>query len=57
MSLFIASLAFEQGGEAYFGLERLGILAGPLLSGTLGFVALRVGFRGEAVVESVQDEI
>ncbi|MFC1790905.1 Na+/H+ antiporter NhaA, partial [Gemmatimonadota bacterium] len=26
MSLFIASLAFEQGGGAFFGLERLGIL-------------------------------
>jgi NhaA family Na+:H+ antiporter len=41
MSLFIASLAFEQGGEAYYGLERLGILLGTALSGTLGFFLLR----------------
>jgi NhaA family Na+:H+ antiporter len=42
MSLFIASLAFEQGGEAYFGLERLGILLGSLLSGLLGYGFLRI---------------
>jgi len=41
MSLFIASLAFEQGGEAYFGLERLGILLGTLISGVIGFLVLR----------------
>ena len=41
MSLFIASLAFEQGGEAYFGLERLGILMGSLLSGVAGYGFLR----------------
>ncbi|MBM3984262.1 MAG: Na+/H+ antiporter NhaA, partial [Planctomycetes bacterium] len=32
MSLFIASLAFEQGSAPYLGLERLGILAGSLVS-------------------------
>jgi NhaA family Na+:H+ antiporter len=42
MSLFIASLAFEQGGEAYFGLERLGILGGSLVSGLGGYVLLRM---------------
>ncbi len=41
MSLFIASLAFEQGGEAYFGLERLGILSGSLISGLGGYLVLR----------------
>jgi NhaA family Na+:H+ antiporter len=41
MSLFIASLAFEQGGEAYFGLERLGILTGSLISGLGGYLILR----------------
>jgi NhaA family Na+:H+ antiporter len=41
MSLFIASLAFEQGGGAYFGIERLGILIGSLLSGILGYLVLR----------------
>jgi hypothetical protein len=29
------------GGEAYYGLERLGILLGTALSGTLGFFLLR----------------
>jgi len=42
MSLFIASLAFEQGGEAYMGLERLGILIGSLVSGLLGYIVLRL---------------
>jgi NhaA family Na+:H+ antiporter len=41
MSLFIASLAFEQGGGGYFGLERLGILLGTLISGVVGYVVLR----------------
>jgi NhaA family Na+:H+ antiporter len=48
MSLFIASLAFEQGGEAYFGLERLGILMGSLLSGVSGYVLLRLITRRDA---------
>jgi NhaA family Na+:H+ antiporter len=42
MSLFIASLAFEQGGSAYLGLERLGILIGSLVSGLLGYALLRI---------------
>ena len=42
MSLFIASLAFEQGGDAaYLGLERIGILLGTLVSGVLGYLVLR----------------
>jgi len=41
MSLFIASLAFEQGATAYLGLDRLGILIGTLVSGVLGYVVLR----------------
>lgn len=40
MSLFVASLAFEPG--TYQGLERLGILAGSLLSGIAGFAVLRI---------------
>jgi Na+:H+ antiporter, NhaA family len=41
MSLFIASLAFEQGGDiAHMGLERLGILIGTLISGLCGYVVL-----------------
>jgi NhaA family Na+:H+ antiporter len=46
MSLFIASLAFEQGGAAYLGLERLGILLGSLVSGILGYVVLRFRLNG-----------
>ncbi len=42
MSLFIASLAFEQGSTAYLGLERLGIVIGSLISGLLGYIVLRV---------------
>jgi len=42
MSLFIASLAFEQGGGAYLGLERLGVLTASLLAGLAGYVVLRI---------------
>jgi NhaA family Na+:H+ antiporter len=48
MSLFIASLAFEQGGGDYLGLERLGILAGSLLSGMAGYSLLRITLPAEA---------
>jgi len=47
MSLFIASLAFEQGSTAYLGLERLGILIGSLASGLLGYIVLRVALANE----------
>ncbi|NNC90014.1 MAG: Na+/H+ antiporter NhaA [Akkermansiaceae bacterium] len=40
MSLFIGSLAFEGGGLAYDGSERLGILIGSSLAGTMGFLIL-----------------
>jgi NhaA family Na+:H+ antiporter len=49
MSLFIASLAFEQGGEAYFGMERLGILVGSLLSGVVGYAFLRLTLGPQAL--------
>jgi len=42
MSLFIASLAFEQGDKAYLGMERLGILVGSLVCGLSGYVVLRL---------------
>ncbi len=45
MSLFIASLAFEQGATEYLGLDRLGILLGSIVSGGLGFFFLRWTFR------------
>ncbi len=45
MSLFIASLAFEQGGGPYLGLERLGILLGSFLSGVSGYIVLHLFLR------------
>jgi len=48
MSLFIASLAFGEGGAGFAGLERLGILIGSFISGWLGFIVLRVTLRGGA---------
>jgi NhaA family Na+:H+ antiporter len=47
MSLFIASLAYEQGATAWFGLERLGILAGSLVAGVLGFLRLKAVLRAD----------
>jgi NhaA family Na+:H+ antiporter len=41
MSLFIASLAFEAGGNHAPGTDRLGILIGSVLSGLLGYLVLR----------------
>ena len=48
MSLFIASLAFEQGATDYLGLERLGILIGTLVSGLSGYVLLRLTLGSES---------
>jgi len=48
MSLFIASLAFEQGNTAYLGLERLGILNGTFISGLFGYAVLRVSWGKRA---------
>jgi len=42
MSLFISSLAFEMGGPDYSVDDRLGILAGSLASGIMGFIVLRL---------------
>ncbi|HPF36415.1 MAG TPA: Na+/H+ antiporter NhaA [Candidatus Krumholzibacteria bacterium] len=41
MSLFIASLAFEDTGAEFLGMERLGILMGSLVSGLGGWAVLR----------------
>ncbi|MEZ4585061.1 MAG: Na+/H+ antiporter NhaA [Gemmatimonadales bacterium] len=46
MSLFIASLAFEQGAGSAGGLDRLGILLGSLLSGLGGYLLLRAALPG-----------
>jgi NhaA family Na+:H+ antiporter len=46
MSLFIASLATEPGGDAaQLGLERLGILLGTFLSGVAGYLVLRAALN------------
>ncbi|HEY5790235.1 MAG TPA: Na+/H+ antiporter NhaA [Gammaproteobacteria bacterium] len=45
MSLFIGSLAFEQGGPDYAVDDRLGILAGTALSAVLGYLVLRFAPR------------
>ncbi|MGD2117580.1 MAG: Na+/H+ antiporter NhaA [Chromatiales bacterium] len=41
MSLFISSLAFEQGGHGIAVDDRLGILAGSVISAVLGYLVLR----------------
>ena len=41
MSLFVGSLAFEQGGPDYAVDDRLGILLGSLASGIAGYLVLR----------------
>lgn len=41
MSLFISSLAFEQGAMAYATNDRLGILAGSIISAVVGYLLLR----------------
>ena len=41
MSLFISSLAFEQGGAEYVVDDRLGIVSGSILSGIIGYLVLR----------------
>ena len=45
MSLFIGSLAFEQGGPDIAVDNRVGILVGSLASGVLGYVILRFSSR------------
>ena len=42
MSLFIGGLAFAQTGINQIFDERVGILAGSLVSATLGFIVLRL---------------
>jgi NhaA family Na+:H+ antiporter len=49
MSLFISSLAFEQGGGGFGVDDRLGILIGSLVSGILGYAVLRLHSSGKEV--------
>jgi len=48
MSLFISSLAFEQGGGGLGVDDRLGILAGSILSAVAGYLVLRRTLRHTA---------
>ncbi len=45
MSLFISSLAFEQGGMAYASNDRLGILIGSILAAVVGYIVLYFATR------------
>jgi len=48
MSLFVSSLAFEQGGSAIAVDDRLGILVGSILSALAGYLVLRATTRSAA---------
>ncbi|MCF7821024.1 MAG: Na+/H+ antiporter NhaA [Mariprofundaceae bacterium] len=48
MSLFIGSLAFEQGATGHVIHDRLGILVGSIASAVIGYAVLRFASRGEA---------
>lgn len=48
MSLFISSLAFEQGQTSMVVDDRLGILAGSTISAVIGYFLLRYLLRGRA---------
>lgn len=55
MSLFVASLAFEQGGPDFAVDDRIGILLGSMASGILGYVVLRMASNGSDHKQSVID--
>ena len=52
MSLFIAGLAFEHAGGAYYGMVRLGILAGSALAAAAGCLILLAGAAATVKSES-----
>ncbi|MDH3514324.1 MAG: Na+/H+ antiporter NhaA, partial [Gammaproteobacteria bacterium] len=45
MSLFIGSLAFDQTGQQYATVDRLGILMGSVVSALVGYLVLRYNSR------------
>jgi NhaA family Na+:H+ antiporter len=47
MSLFIGSLAFEQSGEDYLALDRLGILFGSFCAAIVGYIYLHLSLPKE----------
>lgn len=48
MSLFVGSLAFEQGGPDFAIDDRIGILLGSMLSGITGYLILKFSVSGES---------
>ncbi len=48
MSLFIAGLAFEHGSGEYYGLDRLGILVGSILSALAAYALLHISLPKSA---------
>jgi NhaA family Na+:H+ antiporter len=53
MSLFIGTLAFEETGVNILFDERIGIIAGSLCSGVLGYLILNSTLRGEQQVSGL----
>lgn len=47
MSLFISSLAFEESGIGFTRPDRLGIIAGSLFCGVLGYLVLKLAGRNK----------
>ena len=56
MSLFIASLAFEETGVNLMFDERLGIILGSIASGVVGYIVLRVSLRSRNQVNGALNE-
>ena len=55
MSLFISSLAFEE-GATNLNADRLGILAGSFASALLGYVVLYFALKNKAPINDIEDE-
>jgi NhaA family Na+:H+ antiporter len=55
MSLFISSLAFEE-GATNLNADRLGILAGSFASALLGYVVLYFVLKNKAPINDIEDE-
>lgn len=49
MSIFLGSLAFQEGGSGYARADRLGIIVGSLLAGFVGFWLLRASLGKSSV--------
>lgn len=56
MSLFVSSLAFEQGGQSLPVDDRLGILVGTLASAVCGYLLLRYSLREKAIQDTLQKQ-